>query len=92
LTVLPDPGQLDQVVLILALNARDAMPLGGALSIRAGVTSLGARRAEPLGLRPGRHCYLAVADTGVGMDEETRQRVFEPFFTKSAGKGTGLGL
>jgi two-component system, cell cycle sensor histidine kinase and response regulator CckA len=93
LTVLADPGQLDQVVLNLALNARDAMPWGGALRIRVGVVSLEPSEAEPLGLRPGRHCYLSVSDTGVGMDEETQRRVFEPFFTtKPAGKGTGLGL
>ncbi len=93
LTVLADPGQLDQVILNLALNARDAMPGGGSLSIRADVVSLAPREAEAIGLRPGRHCYLSVADTGVGMDDDTRRRVFEPFFTtKPAGKGTGLGL
>jgi PAS domain S-box-containing protein len=93
LTVLADPGQLDQVILNLALNARDAMPHGGALGIRVGVMSLGPQEADALGLRSGRYCYLAVSDTGVGMDDETQRRVFEPFFTtKPLGKGTGLGL
>jgi PAS domain S-box-containing protein len=93
LTVLADPGQLDQVILNLALNARDAMPTGGALAIRAGVAPLEPREADALGLRPARYCYLSVSDTGVGMDDETQRRVFEPFFTtKPPGKGTGLGL
>lgn len=93
LLTLADPGQLDQVVLNLALNARDAMPRGGELTIGAGVAPLEAREAEAIGLRPGRHCYLSVADTGVGMDPDTQKRVFEPFFTtKPEGVGTGLGL
>jgi PAS domain S-box-containing protein len=93
LTVLADPGQLDQVVLNLALNARDAMPAGGQLTIGSGVASLEPRQAEAIGLRAGRHCYISVADTGMGMDAETQARILEPFFTtKPAGQGTGLGL
>ncbi len=93
LTVLADPGQLDQVLLNLALNASDAMPHGGELTIGAGVASLEPREADAVGLRAGRHCYLSVADTGLGMDPETQKRVFEPFFTtKPEGLGTGLGL
>ncbi len=91
LTVLADPGQLDQVVLNLALNARDAMPDGGELSISAGSrTSMPGR---PMRSACGRHCHVSVSDTGVGMDSDTQARVFEPFFTtKAAGEGTGLGL
>ncbi len=93
LTVLADPGQLDQVVLNLTLNVRDAMPEGGELSISAGVAILEPHAAEAIGARPGRHCYVSVSDTGVGMDAETQSRVFEPFFTtKPSGEGTGLGL
>jgi signal transduction histidine kinase/ActR/RegA family two-component response regulator len=89
-----DPVQLEQVVLNLAVNGRDAMPQGGRLGIRTGVVDLGAPAGvPPPGLTAGRHVTLTVTDSGVGMDEATRARIFEPFFTtKALGKGTGLGL
>ena len=74
----------------LALNGRDAMPLGGVLKLGVNIVELSERRGE---LTPGRYAELTVSDTGAGMDEQTRARVFEPFFTtKPVGKGTGLGL
>ncbi|MGO9087786.1 MAG: PAS domain S-box protein [Terriglobales bacterium] len=89
-----DAGQLDQVVVNLAVNARDAMPHGGKLIIETGVYDFdeGFAREHPP-MVAGRYVMLAISDNGVGMSEATRSRIFEPFFTtKEVGKGTGLGL
>ena len=86
-----DRNQLEMAILNLGVNARDAMPEGGAL--RVSVAAVGPRSRRPEGLKPGPYIRLSIADTGVGMDEATRRRAIEPFFsTKGVGKGTGLGL
>jgi two-component system, cell cycle sensor histidine kinase and response regulator CckA len=90
--VLADPGQLEQVLVNLAVNARDAMPDGGTLSIDTTNHTIG-DTPRPPGLHPGRYVKLRVADTGTGIPPDVAERVFEPFFTtKPKGEGTGLGL
>jgi CheY-like chemotaxis protein len=93
-TVMADRGQMEQVVLNLAVNARDAMPEGGTLTIATGVTELGGEYDGLYpGARPGRYAELTVCDTGIGIPADVAARMFEPFYTtKPAGKGTGLGL
>jgi two-component system, cell cycle sensor histidine kinase and response regulator CckA len=91
--IFADPGQIEQVLINLAVNARDAMPRGGKLTVRTRTVELGPDDAARLQLEPGPYVMLEVRDTGTGMSEAVRTRIFDPFYTtKPPGKGTGLGL
>jgi PAS domain S-box-containing protein len=94
LVILADDGQLEQVLMNLVTNARDAMPSGGLITIKTGLEELGPESVRSLGCgAAGTVVRISVLDTGIGMDEKTREKIFEPFFTtKDPGKGTGLGL
>ncbi len=88
-----DPGRLEQVVMNLVVNARDAMPNGGKLTLESSTHNLGDFSSKELGVKAGLFVCIAINDTGVGMDEATQSHLFEPFFTtKNPGRGTGLGL
>jgi PAS domain S-box-containing protein len=93
-TVMADRGQIEQVLLNLAVNARDAMPRGGVLRLQTRIVDITTRDAERLyPIRPGHYVLLAVCDTGIGMTADVQARAFEPFFTtKGPGEGTGIGL
>ncbi len=94
LTVMADAGQLEQVMMNLATNARDAMPHGGSFMIETSIMKMDSGFVSAHGYgKPGTYAMISATDTGVGMNEETRKNIFEPFFTtKEVGKGTGLGL
>ena len=92
--IMADSGQIEQVLINLCTNARDAMPSGGVLTLATSTTMITeAAVSGPVTSRPGPHAVITVSDTGIGMDGKTREKIFEPFFTtKETGKGTGLGL
>lgn len=92
--VLVDPGQICQVIINMGVNARDAMPKGGRMTLSTRIETLDKNAAKEFpDLQPGRFAVLSVSDTGAGISEENQKRIFEPFFTtKQSGKGTGLGL
>jgi two-component system cell cycle sensor histidine kinase/response regulator CckA len=93
ITILADAGQIEQVLMNMAANARDAMPDGGYLYLETQLTELDEEQAKTRDLPTGKYAVITVTDSGMGMDEKTRQRIFEPFFTtKDQGKSTGLGL
>ena len=91
--VMADPNQLEQLILNLAVNARDAMPTGGVLTLRTDMADADEARASgQVELAPGRYCTLSVTDTGAGIDADALPHIFEPFFTTKGEQGTGLGL